>query len=149
MHRRGSQERFDFDAPVPLVMTPLAGGEVALAVRRVDFVDGEVLAFGSLSTTDFAAAAQRGCFHLDGEAPPDGWSQEVPVDLVLRLRRPVRQELGDAEAVLTALVGPSPTPLRATEAWFALEATQTVAVPGEPDATTSFGLRTRWADEPG
>lgn len=143
-----AHERFDFDTPVPLVMVPLAGDPVRLAVARVDIDGGEVVVSGALSAAGFASAAQRGCFHLDGEEPAPGWSASVPVDIVLRLRPPLAQGFDDADALLAALLGAAPTPLRATEAWFALEATQSVAVPGEPDATTSFGLRTRWADEP-
>lgn len=143
-----AHERFDFDTPVPVVMAPLTGAPVTLAVVRVDVDGGEVIVSGALTAADFASAAQRGCFHLDDEEPSPGWSPSAPVDVVLRLRRPVARAFDDADALVAALLGAAPTPLRATEAWFALEAMQSVAVPGEPDVTTSFGLRTRWADAP-
>lgn len=143
-----THERFDFDAPVQVVMAPLIGEPLALAVVRIDVDGGEVIVSGALTAADFASAARRGCFHLDDEEPAPGWSAALPVDIVLRLRPPLAQGFDAADALVAALLGAAPTPLRATEAWFALEATQSVSVPGEPDATTSFGLRTRWADAP-
>ncbi len=139
-------EVFHLDHPVAITMEPLVGDAVMVTVSRLD-VGARVILFGSTSADGFADAARRGCFHLDDEEPAAGWGDDTPVDLVLRLRSPIAALFSDGDAVFRTLFGEARTPLRATESWLALEATQSVPVPDMLDATAGFGLQTRWAED--
>ncbi len=52
----------------------------------------------------------------------------------------------DAEALYQEMFTDDESPLCHTEAWLLLEAMQKTEVPGQPEATASFGIRTGWGD---
>jgi hypothetical protein len=138
-------ERYEFDEPPTISMSPLFGDAVSLQVVRVD-VSSVVVMVGTMALNEFVDAAGRGCFHLDDEEPAVEWQPGTSVDLTLALRRPVAHTFSGGDELVAALVRADPSPLHATEAWRLMEATQTVEVPHMPDASVQVGLRSSWAD---
>lgn len=138
-------ERYDLDEPATVTMSPLIGAPVVVDVVRIDVGDS-VIVVGSMAVETLEFALVRGCFHLDDEESPADWEASDPVNVTLKLRPPIAALFDDGDQLVASLFGEPPTPLRHTEAWLALELTQTVAVPGDDDATAEWGMQTRWAD---
>ena len=131
--------RFTFEHPT--TFRTLGTGEVevrvlGLAVSATVHLDGEVDLAGWERLFD------AGCFHLDDQPAPLGFEPDRPVHLVLRLRSRVAAAFDDADALLESFLSDDGSPLRHTEAWIAVEATQRFDVPDVDGGWTEIGLRT-------
>jgi hypothetical protein len=131
--------RFTLDRLV--AFRSLAIGEIEVRVLGLA-VSAAVLLDGEVDLTGWQRLFDAGCFHLDDEPPPVGFEADRPVHLVLRLRSRVAAAFGDADQLLESLLSDRASPLRHTEAWKAVEATQRFDVPGVEGGWTEIGLRT-------
>jgi hypothetical protein len=120
------------------------GDPVDIRLSVID-VHGEVDLRGELAYDDWQRIFSTGAFHLDDEDPPSGWEPGPEIKVVLRLRRPIAATFANADEFVEALFTKPEGPLRHSEAWLMLEATQEVPVPGQPDASAGVGIRTSWA----
>ncbi|MDH3731045.1 MAG: hypothetical protein OES13_07990, partial [Acidimicrobiia bacterium] len=87
----------------------------------------------------------QGAFHLDDEDRPGGWDPDLPIRIRARLRSAFTRGHDDAEQWFELFMGDDNGPLRHSEAWLMTEATRAVPVPGDVEAFSSIGIRTRWA----
>lgn len=129
-----------------LSFRPLEGAPVDLRVLQIDAA-ATVELRAEIDTLTWARILAAGMFHTDTLQRPAGWEVERPVSLLLRLRDAVARVHDVADTLIEALAGSEDAASRQTEAWFLLEAYQTLPVPGEEDLTTSIGVRSRWALE--
>lgn len=138
--------RFTFDHG--LVLRTLGTGTVEVRASEVQ-VDREVRLRATVDVVGWERLYDAGCFHLDDEPAPVGFDADHPVAIELRLRSRVGAAFGDPESLLKSLLNDPMSPLRHTEAWYATEAIQRLAVPGEDGAWVEIGIRTSFADEVG
>ena len=140
-----ADEDIQFTLDYTASFATFGAGPIDVRILVVNVSDDVVLS-GEVDLETWWRAYNAGAFHLDDEEEPAGWEPGYPVQLVLRLRDPLTRRFDDAEPLLEELVSDESSPLRHSEAWVALEATQEVPVPDMPDATASVGIRTSWAD---
>jgi len=150
------------DGELAVAFTPLWGEAIAAVLRRVSEDDEALFAEIVVSGPTFVRVVASESFGLMDEVLDLGDPRQLdprqPVRLTLRLRRGtyvfvaghsdddmpvvVARALADAEHPFAGV-------LARTEAWLVCTATQTVAVPGDPDAVAEIGMRTGWALEAG
>lgn len=128
-----------------LELRSLAAGLIEVRVQTID-AGRKVELRGQITPETSQRIFATGAFHVDEADDPPGWESDTPIDIILRLRAPLVKLYTDAEELYNELFTDDESPLRHTEAWLLLEAMQEVEVPGQPDATASFGVRTDWAD---
>jgi hypothetical protein len=135
--------RFTLDYPVTL--RSLTADLIEVRVLLID-AGRKVDLRGQISLATAQRVFETGAFHVDEADDPPGWDDDAPIDIILRLRKPFLKRYADAEALYEEFFTDEESPLRYTEAWLLLEAMQKTAVPGQPEATVSFGVRTDWGD---
>lgn len=123
----------------------LIAGPIAMRVSLLD-VGERVEMHGKVDVDTANRIFTTGTFHVDEADDPPGWDSGRAIDIVLRLRGPIAATYDDVDDFAIELFKDEDSPLRHTEAWLLLEAMQETEVPGMPDATASFGVRTDWAD---
>ncbi len=128
-----------------LELRSLAAGLIEIRVQIIDV--GRIVELrGQITPETSQRIFETGTFHVDEADDPPAWDMDKSIDIVLRLRKPLVKMYSSAEGLYNELFTDEESPLRHTEAWLLLEAMQDVEVPGQPDATASFGVRTDWAD---
>ncbi len=142
---RFGSARYALDDAVPVVLHTLTGESVVVLVHAIDVEQDRVEVHLTMTVDMWGRAMADGAFHSDLEAEelrPDGTR---PIEVVLVLRAPIVAGYDTIDPLLADLLGDRPSPLQQTEAWLLVSALQEVAVPGEPEARASVGIRTGWA----
>ena len=137
--------RYTLDDPAPVVLQTVTGASVVALVHAVDVDADRVEVHLTTAVGMWARALDDGAFHIDLEPEEFRPEGSAPVEVVLVLRAPIVARYDVVEPLLADLLGDRPTPLHQTEAWLLVSAVQAIPVPGEPGATASAGMRTRWA----
>lgn len=140
--------RFTFEHPIAFTTLDADQVEVQATELVVDteVVDPEVELVGTVPLAAWELLFATGAFHLDDEPAPAGFEPQLPVLLRLQLRPAFARRYASPEELLRELLGEEDGPLRGTEAWYALEATQRLAVPGQAEGWVDIGIRTSFAD---
>lgn len=140
--------RFTFEHTI--AFTTLEGDRVEIDATALvvddEGLDTEVELVGSVSLQTWEWLFATGSFHLDEEPAPAGFEPHLPVLLRLRLRTAIASRYAEPEDLLRSLLGDEAQVLRATEAWYALEATQRLPVPGQAEGWVDIGIRTSFAN---
>jgi hypothetical protein len=139
------EHRYELDETVRL---GFQGSEqtIQIDILHMD-VTHQVVLFGTCSVEMLEVAFQNKAFHLDGETNLPGWNPDREIEIWLKLDPTVAASFATTDDIFVSLFQED-SPLRHADSWYALEAMQHEKVPWDPDAETSFGIRTRWADMP-
>lgn len=134
--------RYELDDPVSLDFH-IQDQAIRVTVSHMEVVE-QIVLFGSISIDMLQSAIQYDAFHLAGETTLPGWDPQQELELVLRLDGQIAQSFASSDDIFLALFQPDSV-LTQAASWYALEAMQHENVPGNPEASTSFGIRTKWA----
>jgi len=128
-----------------LKMNTIVVGPIEVRFLSLD-IGNQVIAKAQIDAETARKVLLSGTFHVDDINNLPGWDDQNPIEIVLRLRKPFLKLFQNADELFRNMFTKKDSPLRQTEAWLLHEAMQHTEVPGVPDATTSFGIRTDWAE---
>jgi len=117
---------------------------ISVTILRMDVSD-QIILKGLLSVELLALAIKTDAFHLGGETNLPTWETEKEIDLVLKLDEQIAKSFDSTDQLFADLFDEHSI-LQKANSWYALEAMQFAQIPGDPDSTTSFGIRTQWAE---
>lgn len=132
-------DRFEFDPSLPVVLASPEGG-TAVEIRRLDF-GPDVEAFGQMSVDTIASAAGTTRLGLDWVGSLPDWDTGNQVDVVLVMAESARAAYASSDAVVAALTGGDAAPACDEASWKLVEATQSIAMPGDPSASIDVGIQ--------
>lgn len=142
---------YTLDEAYPLSLITLTGDEISVGLQAIDIEPQRIEIHIAMDAQSWPQVIVNGAFHSDlddtDEADKNdlGGDENGPIQAVLVLRQPLLHQFTQAQAFIDSLLSDEPTLLHQTEAWLLASALQAVAVPGDPGAKASIGLRTRWA----
>jgi hypothetical protein len=130
--------RYGFDRTLPLRLP--SGETVPVRGQRLT-VTAAVVLEAEVAYDDWTRLLASGACALEGVESPPGFDPGRPVHLVMLLQPDAAAPFNEADALAQSLLGDEASPLRASQAWVADEATQRFEVPGVDDGWTEIGWR--------